>query len=361
MSVKLRYRESKRTGLFSAYLDIYQNYKREYEYLDIFVKDDYTKTKRIKPEDKEKVELANNIRLKRELALKEGKHGFGNKHFKKIDFMSYFTLACEKKEHHSYYNVKTKLENYLGEGKKLSFQELDESRIKDFIKFLLQSVSENTAFHYLKVLNVVLNQAVREKIIIQNPINFLHSEEKPKKNEVKREFLTIEELKKLYKEPFDGNQQIKVAFLFSCYTGLRISDLKRLTWSKIDKDIEEIQYRQKKSSKEFHYLPIADSAREIIKKLPKGKFSDYVFWNLPASGSHTNSLIRIWAAKAGIKKHIHWHCGRHTYACLLLANGVDIYTVSKLLGHSSVRITEIYGKIIDETKKKAVKKLPSLI
>src|SRR5947208_3198689 len=121
MSVTLRYRESKRTGLYSAYLDVYENYKREYEYLDIFVTQDYNKVKRIKEGDKEKVELANNIRLKKELALTEGKHGFGNKQLKKVDFLSYFDTICEKKVHTSYYNVKAKLEKYLGEKKKLSF------------------------------------------------------------------------------------------------------------------------------------------------------------------------------------------------------------------------------------------------
>ena len=70
--------------------------------------------------------------------------------------------------------------------------------------------------------------------------------------------------------------------------------------------------------------------------------------------------IKEWTKKAGIEKHVTFHTSRHTYATWMLSKGIDIYTVSKLLGHKNLRTTEVYAKIIDETKENAVNKLTEL-
>jgi len=357
MGVKLRFRKVKQG--YSLYLDIYKNYKRQYEYLEMFVSQDYSKIRRIKEIDKEKMELADKIRLKRELAFKTNEHGFVPKHIKNTDFYAYFEEVCKKKNHNSYDCTLLKLKDHFG-GEKFPVKELTEDNLKGFIDYLSNSVSENTAYHYMKILNVTLNQAVKNRIIPSNPLHFMDREDLPKRQRPQRVYLTIQELRDLNKTEFDGNFQIKWAYLFCCYTGLRIGDVTKLRWTDIDTENWKIEYRQEKSKADFHHLPLNETAIEILQGIPKHDRNPLVFWNFPASKSYGNMLIRIWAAKAGINKHLTWHTGRHTYACLLLSNDVSIYTVSKLLGHSSVQITEIYGHMIDEKKDEAVNKIPRL-
>ena len=76
--------------------------------------------------------------------------------------------------------------------------------------------------------------------------------------------------------------------------------------------------------------------------------------------SVTNIQLRKWVADAGINKHISFHCSRHTFATLMLAKGADLYTVSKLLGHTNITNTQIYAKVVNEAKMKALDLLPSL-
>mgnify|MGYP006150193819 CR=1 FL=1 len=205
MSVKVRYRNTKKG--YSVYLDIYKNYKRQYEYLDLFVSQDYSKSKRIKEEDKEKVELAKRICLKRELALKSGEHGFTPNHLKKTDFYQFFEDVIKKKNHNSYDCTLKKLKAHFG-GNKLPIKELTEENLKGFIDYLSSTLSENTAHHYMKILNVTINQAIKAKIMTSNPLTFLDDADKPKRQTPERVYLTIEELRKLNDTPFDGNIQI---------------------------------------------------------------------------------------------------------------------------------------------------------
>jgi site-specific recombinase XerD len=149
-----------------------------------------------------------------------------------------------------------------------------------------------------------------------------------------------------------------MAFLFGCFSGLRISDMKGFTWDKIHDG--KIEYRQKKTQK-AEYLPLGKQALKILSEIPRHETNNLVFWNLPSSSdSYANQQLRLWAAQAKITKHLHWHISRHTFATLFLTSGGDIYTLSKILGHSSVETTSVYGKIIDTKKQDEVNKLPEL-
>ncbi|MBL4594036.1 MAG: site-specific integrase [Flavobacteriales bacterium] len=360
MSVNLRFRKVKKG--YSLYLDIYKDYKRQYEYLEMFVSQDYSKVRRIKDIDKEKMELADKIRLKRELAFKSDEHGFIPKHVKNTDFYTFFEQVSinKKKENNSSYSCTLiKLKDFFG-GSKLPVKNLTEKNLQGFLDYLSNHLSENTAFHYMRIVNAVFNLAIKERILTTNPFYFMDKELFPKRQKPERVFLTIEELRALSGTPFNGNEHIKWVYLFCCYTGLRIGDATKLRWSDIDENNWRIGYRQEKSKMDFHYLPLHESAVEILQSFPRHDKNPLVFWNFPSSKSYGNMLIRIWAATAGIKKHLTWHTGRHTYACLLLSNGVGIYTVSKLLGHSSVSITEVYGHLLDEKKDEAVNMMPKL-
>ena len=144
--------------------------------------------------------------------------------------------------------------------------------------------------------------------------------------------------------------EVRQAFLFSCLCGLRFSDVKRLQWSNLQTDsrghtIAEI-VQQKTNS--LLYLPISAEAQ---KQLPNPELREgSVFKQLP-DASYTNKLLKRWARQAGIRKTISFHVARHTFATLSLTYGAELYTISKLLGHSNIRITQIYADIISEKKR----------
>lgn len=357
MSVTLRYRKVQDKG-YSVYLDIYHQGKRTYEYLELYTSLDYSKAKRIKEQDKDKKEFAEKVRLKTELAIKNGEYGFMSTSKRKADFIKYFALLSEKKKGRNYSSTLQQLKEFSGGS--LLFSAINEQKVKEFIAFLQKkSLSQTTVSHYYRMLNASLNEAVREKFLTTNPTLYLPRHEKPKKQESKREYLTMEEIRKLNDAPFPSNQQVKLAFLFGCFSGLRISDIRKLTWNEIHDG--KIEYRQKKTQK-VEYLPLGKQALKILSEIPRHEINNLVFWNLPSasSDSYVNQQLKLWASEARIKKNLHWHISRHSFATLFLTSGGDIFTLSKMLGHSSVETTAIYGKIIDSKKQDEVNKLPEL-
>ena len=117
-----------------------------------------------------------------------------------------------------------------------------------------------------------------------------------------------------------------------------------------------IVFRQKKT-KGLEYLDIAGQAVRYMGQ--RGKADERVFAGLKYSAWH-NLALREWCLKAGITKHITFHCGRHTFAVLQLSLGTEIYTVSKLLGHRELKTTQVYAQIMDAKKREAVNRIPEL-
>lgn len=147
--------------------------------------------------------------------------------------------------------------------------------------------------------------------------------------------MTIEEVKALIATPMKY-EEIKCAYLFSCFCGLRISDVKRLQWK--DVFIDKGQYRlavSMKKTKEPIYLPLSS---EALKWMPErgDKAPDDLVFDLP-SGNEINRLLKPWAKAAGINKRFSFHTSRHTFATMMLTLGADLYTTSKLLGHADVK------------------------
>lgn len=141
---------------------------------------------------------------------------------------------------------------------------------------------------------------------------------------------------------------------------MRYSDIKGLEWGKIQevKDGEkQVEIRQQKT-REPLYLPLSSNALQWLPDRGAAKDTDKVF-ALPHVSTVEKFLPR-WAKDAGVNKHITFHVSRHTNATLMLYFGADIYTVSKLLGHTNVKTTQIYAKIVDESKRKAVNLIPQI-
>jgi len=153
---------------------------------------------------------------------------------------------------------------------------------------------------------------------------------------------------------------LKKAFLFSCLTGLRWSDMIKLKWGDINySDTEfiwKIVFTQVKT-KSREWLPITKQAYDILGV--RGEDDTRIFKGLQYN-VWSNRILAEWVLEAGINKHITYHCSRHSFATLLLTNGADIFTVSKLLGHKDLATTQIYGKIIDTKKNTAVDLLPNI-
>lgn len=208
--------------------------------------------------------------------------------------------------------------------------------------------ADNTILTKTNVLKTILHKAKLDGIITMVP-DF--SGLVPSKVAGERCFLTIEELAAMKETPCEP--RISYPFLFSCFTGLRLSDIKALKWTDIRNGV--IFLRQQKT-KEFVQVPIGKNAQKFLRE----NDSEKVFHDFPTCEAWHNAKIREWAAKAGIKKHVSFHVARHTFATLALANGAPLFTVSKLLGHTKITTTQIYAKVLDEGRKKAVDAIPEI-
>jgi len=220
-------------------------------------------------------------------------------------------------------------------------------------------LNQNTQWGYMKRLEVVINAAITDEIITVNPFKHIKEENKPTKHRAEICYLTMEELKTLENTPLNP-PIIKQAFLFSCYTGLRFSDVTRLSWGKLQRDNNGdtiINFVQEKTDKQ-EYLPIPKKALALLPERGLAKANDIVF-KLPTN-KFTNVVLKNWAFSVGITKKVTFHVARHTYATLLLSLEVPIETVSKNLGHSEIRTTQIYAKVVNAAQRAAVDKLDAL-
>ncbi len=349
MSVKLR-KKKLSSGNTSLYLDIYKDGVRSYEFLKIYL----TKNKEL---NKENLKLAQSIRSKREIEINHSEHGFVPAFKKKINYVKYFeSLITSRTYPRNWDSTLKHIKNYSKGFVKISL--IDSKWIEGIQQYLLKKVSQNVAFHYYGIIRASFNQAIKDKLIINNPcINA----PKMKQNQVARTYLTYDEVTKISKVDFKF-PEIKKAFLFSCFSGLRYSDIVNLTWGDIKKEDNhyKLAYKQTKT-KTFEYMPLSKTAINLINKDSKNiiNFPKNKIFKLP-SYSWVYVKLKELGKQAGLKKVLTTHVGRHTFATLSITNGVDIYRVSKLLGHKNLNHTEIYAKIINEKLQQAVDMLPEL-
>lgn len=368
--IKIRVKELA-NGSKSIYLDMYMNGRRKYEFLKLYIIPEYSKSDRVR--NSETLKLANAIKAQRIIELQNQSYGFKVNKASNMKLVEYLQAVADKKSEDVV--RRTALSAVIGHLKRYDHNDIQLNRIDkeyllgflEYLKTAKQTHSKkekllhaNTQAYYYKMLRYCLNYAVSEELISENPMNRIKNEEKPHKHRSEREFLTIDELRRLAQTPF-YNTLLKQAFLFSCFCGLRHSDIIALTWGDIKKDEKgnsQLHIIQQKT-KEAISLPLS---HEAIKQLPeRGSAGDdeKIFRKLITLG-RTNEILPRWAEQAGIKKHITFHTARHTHATMLLTLGVDLYTVSKLLGHTNIQTTQIYAKLVDESKKKAIDLIPNI-
>lgn len=360
--MKVTLRKRNQGGKTSLYLDYYHQGRRKTEYLKLYLDPD-AKTREDKEVNKKTLQLAETIRAQRQIEIQNGVYGFRDNEKLKGSFTAYIQLLTNKRKDSSgnygnWDSMLKHLKDFIPMD--ITFAQVDRQFVQEFKYYLdkdaktksEQGLSQNSKYSYFNKFRAALKQAVKDGIL---PLNPAEGVEAFKQGEPEREFLTLEELQAAVGAECEI-PQLKPAFIFSCLTGLRWSDIQKLLWSEVQHSNEMgyyIRFRQKKT-KGTETLPISEQAFNLLgdRKEPEER----VFKGLKYSAWH-NLKLQQWMMRAGISKTITFHCARHTYATLQLTAGTDIYTVSKLLGHRDLRTTQIYAKIIDEKKKEAANKI----
>lgn len=367
--IKLRTRQLKNGGatFYLAHWNAALN-KWEYEFLKIYLVAEKTPTDKAK--NREAWQTAQEVQRQRISDFNNAAHGLSIvKQKSKANFIEYCTMVAEQKKEKAngnergtfltYKSLIYHLNNYGGQ--KTTFKHVDKNYCQGFISYLKTAknarnggvLNSNTQLSYVKNLQAVLEQAIQDDIIFINPMRQIKTDDKPKKIMAHIAFLTAEEVVQLAKTEC-RRPSVKNAFLFSCYTGLRFSDITSLTWSKLETDKNSIYIKFKvKKTGQPDFMPLNETAKRLLPTRPdNANDSDFIF-NIPNAG-YTNIFLREWAALAGIRKHITFHVARHTYATLMLNLGQPIEMISENLRHSTTQITkEIYAVYQIETRQKA--------
>ena len=352
-------------GTISLYLDMYHKGNRKKEGLKLYIIPETTPAAKLQNKNTRK--LAEQIKAQRILDIqKDGLVDWEKLKRSRTTLLSWLEdfVTCDEKLSPSGVrpkrNAKDRVKEYLASiGKPdLLLSEVDKEFCRGFVSFLRtckiykgkKTMSDTTARLLMYRIIEAMNKAVVEGLIPSNPFKALDSKEKPKIRTARREFLTVEELKILIKTPCRYDI-VKKAFLFSCFTGLRYSDMKSLRWSEIhttaDGKARYIEHRQVKTKKTVT-IPLSDEALRWMPEQQEG--IDQVFYELKISPGTVEDVLKEWMKDCKIDKHITYHCSRHTAATTLLTLGANLYVVSKLLGHSSIQMTEVYAKIVDQKK-----------
>ena len=376
--VKLRFKELA-DGNKSLYLDIYKgNGRRQYEFLKLYLVPETNPLQ--KRQNADVLKAANAIKSQRIIELANNEAGIKNPQRGKMLLADWMAAYKETKQGKS-----KGLQDQIGvaarllveyDGEKTRLCDVDRDFCIGFIYYLQnvatqtprkpdapktadKHLSPKTARNYCIAFSAALNKAVRDGLIANNPFSKIDPDDKIKVPESKRTYLTIDEVKQLEATPC-GNEAVRRAFLFCCYCGLRVSDARRLRWSDIVNDGGQMRVSvvQEKTDTVVSvtlphqatlYLPDRGTAAD-----------DGNVFVLPCPTALNKHLGR-WVKAAGITKKVTFHASRHTAATMLLTAGVDIYTVSKILGHSEVRTTQIYTKVIDQKKDEAAMKIDEYV
>ncbi|MCD8282400.1 MAG: site-specific integrase [Prevotella sp.] len=354
--VRLRQRKT-RTGLTTLYLDIYVHGRRTYEYLRLYLVPE--KTREDKRKNADTMRLAEAVRAKRLVEVQNGKFGFDTPDAGGVSFFKYYEVLCaehasRQNTYHTWLFALRYLRAYAG-GSDVMFAAIDRVWVEGFREYLCrQALSSNSRWLIFSHFTACIHRAVSDNIIQTDPLKGVSGF---KWRDTTRTFLTIDEVRLLAQTPC-RNDVVRRMFLFSCLTGLRWSDIRALTWSEVQRHGEytRLVFKQKKTGG-LEYLDITPQAAALLGGYAAG--TALVFPSI-SDVALANYYLKLWVRAAGIEKKVSFHCGRHTFAVMMLDLGTDIYTVSKLLGHRNLATTQIYAKVLDKNKQAAVMRIPKI-
>ena len=404
-------------GRESLFLDFYFGYSKVFnektgketikknrrrEYLSLYLWQ-APRTQLERQQNKELLEIAKKIRFEREQELKEDKLGYRLKkeevEINYLDLMAEYHASYTKKDANQIRRARTVFIDFLidpkgkllpekitgsmteeekeavrksnakkeaqrekkAQGLVVRPQQLTKDLMKAFTEYLINRFTGEGAHTVYGRFKKMILAALDKDIIAKNPCRGVSI--KKDYGQLKKEILSQEEIVLLANTHYEKeNPDIHRAFIFCLYCGLRWCDVKDLTYANVDYSNKLLKFEQSKtkahSAASGVVIPLNDGLLHLIGQ-PKDGNRNQIIFPLP---SHTMCLkaLRHWVARAGIQKHITWHCARHSCGTNLLSNGANIKTVASILGHSGLAHTEKYTRAVDSLKQAAIDSMPPL-
>lgn len=373
-------------GRESLFLDYYFGYQMVYsekldrevakkdrrrEYLSLYLWQ-APRTPIERQQNKETLELAKKIRFERGQELLESMEGYRLKKDRDINFLDYFKSYIDKYTKKDIRMVEIALKrfiDFLNEtpeytkfAKRIKPEQISRDMVEAYTEYLqTRSVGEGAKSIYARFKKVV-KYAIEHDVMVKNPCTGIVI--KVDEQQLKKEVLSTDEIQRLIATHYDNeNPNIRRAFIFCLYCGLRFCDVKDLTFANVDYSNKLLKFEQNKtkghSANSGVIIPLNDGIIKLIGEPKKPDNRDELIFPLPSYEMCLKALGR-WVKRAGIDKHISWHCARHSFAVNILNNGANIKTVASLLGHSGLKHTEKYTRAVDSLKQAAIDSLPTL-
>lgn len=323
-------------------------------------------------QNKETMELAKRIRFERGQELLENVEGYRLKKKSDINFLDYFRAYIDKYTKKDIRMVEIALKRFIDflndtpeyskYVKRIKPEQITKDMVEDFTEYLQgRSVGEGAKSIYARFKKVI-KYAIEHDVMVKNPCTGISI--KVDDQQLRKEVLSPEEIQQLIATHYEHeNPNIRRAFILCLYCGLRFCDVKDLTFANVDHSNKLLKFEQSKtkghSASSGVVIPLNDGILKLIGEPSDPDKRDEVIFPLPSYEMCLKAL-RHWVKRAGINKHISWHCGRHSFAVNILNNGANIKTVASLLGHSGLKHTEKYTRAIDSLKEAAINSLPEL-
>ncbi len=316
--------------------------------------------------NRETISLAKKIRFEREQELKSSRLGYRLK-ARATDFTDYFggyIANYTKKDKPMFAIALKRFEDFLQQSNEyhpytygIKPPQLTKPMMQAFADYLKTRSRGEGANAIFKRFKKVVKHAFENDLMPKNPCNGVTI--RVDGNVIRKAILSPDEVAAMAaSKPPRQNPEIRRAFLFCLYTGLRWCDVSTLDYSNVDYSNKLLTFEQHKteghSSASGVIIPLSPFVLNLIGKPRKGRIFDLPTYNA------CNRSVQRWAAYAGITKHISWHCARHSFAVSVLNQGANIKTLSALLGHSSLQHTEKYLRAVDALKRAAVLSLPDV-
>lgn len=349
----------------------YKRVNNKREYLSLYLWQ-APRTPMERQQNKETLEVAKRLRFERGQQLLEDAEGYRLKKDRDINFLdwmwSYYEAYTKADKRHikRAYNVFIDFLNatpeYVKFAKRIKPQQITKEMMVAFTEYLQgRFVGEGAHTLYARFKKVI-KAAIEADVMRKNPTTAVSI--KIDNGALKKDVLSLDEIECLINTHYTGESvNIRRAFIFCLYCGLRWCDVKELTFANVDFSNRLLKFDQAKtkghSTASSVVIPLNDGLLSLIGQPSTEGNRDEVIFPLP---SHNMCLkaLRHWTKRAGIEKHITWHCARHSFAVNILNNGANIKTVASLLGHSGLKHTEKYTRAVDSLKEAAINSLPEL-
>lgn len=323
-------------------------------------------------QNKETLEIAKKIRFERGQQILESAEGYRLKKSSDVNFYDWYDSFVEsytktdknklRRAKELFIECMESTPEYSKFAKRIAPDQVSKDMIVAFTEYLQHKFHGETPHTLYSRFKKVILVAVERDVMRKNPCKGVSI--KIDKNKLTKDILSLEEIQRLISTHYAGeNNNIRRAFIFCLYCGLRWCDVKDLTFANVDYSNRLLKFEQNKtkghSSASGVVIPLNDGLLNLIGKPSIAGKRDEIIFPLP---SHTMCLkaLRHWVSRAKIDKHVTWHCARHSFATNILSNGANIKVVASLLGHSDLRHTEKYVRAVDSLKQAAIDSLPAL-